>query len=148
MGVIKIEGKSVTLDDQIIDAGIPAIKAALSVDFPDVENADIEIIGSRAPGVIRSATVVKRGTGKGLAEMPDPRCQISASYCPLIGDTLEIRGFSFRVFAVDARDGQHVCAGSSGARRIYSLKDLVEKDAVIVSRGSLARHIELMDGQR
>jgi hypothetical protein len=65
MGVIKIEGKSVTLDDAIIDAGIAAIKAALSVDFPDVENADIEIIGSRAPGVARSATVVKRGTGKG-----------------------------------------------------------------------------------
>jgi len=68
MGVIKIEGKSVTLDDAIIDAGIPAIKAALSVDFPDVENADIEIIGSRAPGVVRSATVVKRGTGKGNDE--------------------------------------------------------------------------------
>ena len=57
MGVIKIEGKSVTLDDAIIDAGIPAIRAALSVDFPDVENAEIEVIGSRAPGVVRSATV-------------------------------------------------------------------------------------------
>jgi hypothetical protein len=66
MGVIKIEGKSVTLDDQIIDAGPEAIKAALSVDFPDVENAHIEVIGSRAPGVVRSASVVKQGTGKGV----------------------------------------------------------------------------------
>ena len=65
MGVIKIEGKSVALDDSIIDGGIQAIKLALMVDFPDIENADIEIVGSRAPGVARSATVVKRGTGKG-----------------------------------------------------------------------------------
>lgn len=68
MGVIKIEGKSVTLDDQIIDAGPEAIKAALSVDFPDVENAHIEVIGSKAPGVVRTASVVKQGTGKGNSE--------------------------------------------------------------------------------
>ncbi len=65
MGLVRIEGKEISLDDSIIDAGIPAVKAALSVDFPDVENADVEIVGQRAPGVVRSATVVKRGTGKG-----------------------------------------------------------------------------------
>jgi hypothetical protein len=64
-GIVRIEGKEISLDQQIIDAGIPAIRAALSVDFADVENADIEIVtpGGGAPKV---ATVVKRGTGKGI----------------------------------------------------------------------------------
>lgn len=63
-GIVRIEGKEISLDQQIIDAGIPAIKAVLSADFPDVENADVEILtpGGGAPKV---ATVVKRGTGKG-----------------------------------------------------------------------------------
>lgn len=67
MGLIHIEGKPITLDDSIIEAGVPAIRMALSVDFPDVENADIQIIGSRAPGIVtsREATVVKRSTPKG-----------------------------------------------------------------------------------
>lgn len=65
MGLIKIEGKEIALDDGIISAGIPAIKAALSVDFPDVENADIEIVNPSKSGGVRTATVVKRGTGKG-----------------------------------------------------------------------------------
>lgn len=65
MGVVRIEGKEVALDDQIIDAGIPAVKAALSVDFPDVENADIDIVSPTRAGAPKAATVVKRGTGKG-----------------------------------------------------------------------------------
>jgi hypothetical protein len=65
MGVVKIEGKPITLDDAIIDAGIPAIKAALSVDFPDVENADIQIERPTRAGAPLTASVVKRGTGKG-----------------------------------------------------------------------------------
>lgn len=65
MGMVKIEGKEISLDDGIISAGIPAIKAALSVDFPDVENADIEIVNPTRAGAPRTATVVKRGTGKG-----------------------------------------------------------------------------------
>lgn len=65
MGTVKIEGKEVALDDAIINAGIPAIKAALSVDFPDVENADVQIVTPTKSGGPRTATVVKRGTGKG-----------------------------------------------------------------------------------
>ena len=66
MGLIKIEGKDVSIDDDIINAGIPAIKAALSVDFPDVENADIQIVTPARAGAPRTASVVKRGTGKGI----------------------------------------------------------------------------------
>jgi hypothetical protein len=65
MGVVHIEGKPVTLDDQIIDAGIDAVNAALSVDFPDVENADISIEKPKTIGAPATASVVKRGTGKG-----------------------------------------------------------------------------------
>lgn len=67
MGVIKIEGKPISLDDAIINAGDAAIRAALSVDFPDVENAEIEIERPNTPGAPAVATVVKRGTGKGSA---------------------------------------------------------------------------------
>jgi hypothetical protein len=65
MGLVRIEGKEISLDDAIIDAGIPAIKAALSVDFPDVENADIDIVRPTRAGAPKTASVVKRGTGKG-----------------------------------------------------------------------------------
>src|SRR5689334_18315794 len=64
-GVVRIEGKEISLDQQVIDAGIPAIKAVLSVEFPDVENADIEIVSPSGGGAPKVATVVKRGTGKG-----------------------------------------------------------------------------------
>jgi hypothetical protein len=65
MGKVLIEGKEVALDDSIINAGITAVKAALSVDFPDVENADVQIVTPARVGAPRTATVVKRGTGKG-----------------------------------------------------------------------------------
>lgn len=65
MGLVRIEGKEISLPDEIINAGIPAIKAALSVDFPDVENADVRIVTPTKAGAPRTATVVKRGTGKG-----------------------------------------------------------------------------------
>jgi len=68
MGVVNIEGKPVTLDDAIIKAGPEAIKAALSVDFPDVENAIITVVSGGASGSAHTASVVKRGTGKGNDE--------------------------------------------------------------------------------
>jgi hypothetical protein len=68
MAVVKIEGKPITLDDAIIDAGDAAIRAALSVDFPDVENAEIEIERPTRAGHPATATVVKRGTGKGQGD--------------------------------------------------------------------------------
>jgi hypothetical protein len=70
MGVVYVEGKNVTLDDEIINAGIETIKAALSVDFPDVENADIQIERPATAGAPTRATVVKRGTGLGQDDEP------------------------------------------------------------------------------
>jgi PRTRC genetic system ThiF family protein len=56
MGMISIEGKSVSLPDSIIEAGDVAIRAALSVDFPDVENAQITINkpNGRSPAMVTS----------------------------------------------------------------------------------------------
>jgi hypothetical protein len=68
MGVVRIEGKPVTLPDEIINAGVPAIRMALSPDFPDVENADIQIERPARVGAPVTATVVKRGTGKGQVD--------------------------------------------------------------------------------
>lgn len=70
MGVVRVGSKPVSLDDSIIDAGTEAIRDALSVDFPDIENATITIDSrepTRAPAVVtsRSATVVKQATPKG-----------------------------------------------------------------------------------
>jgi len=45
------------------------VKAALSVDFPDVENADIQIERPKAAGAPATATVIKRGTGKGNSSL-------------------------------------------------------------------------------
>jgi hypothetical protein len=69
-GVVYVEGKSFTLDQQIIDAGVGAIKAALSLDVPDIENAEIVIDEPKSPGAPRTAEVVKRGMGKGQGEAP------------------------------------------------------------------------------
>lgn len=69
VGTVTVEGKSVTLDQEIIDAGVEAVRAALSVDFPDIENASIEI--EQKPGsTVRTAQVVKRGMGKGAGLSP------------------------------------------------------------------------------
>ena len=70
MGVVSVEGKHVTIDDAIIAAGTEAIRDALAVEFPDIENAEISIAGvesPRSPAIVtsRSATVVKRATPKG-----------------------------------------------------------------------------------
>jgi len=68
MGMVSIEGKEISLDDSIIAAGTSAIRMALSVDFPDLENADIQIVkpnGAPAMVTSRKATVVKRATTKG-----------------------------------------------------------------------------------
>lgn len=64
-GVVHVDGKSFTLDQEIIDAGVPAIKAALAVDVPDIENAEIVLDEPKQAGAPRTATIVKRGMGKG-----------------------------------------------------------------------------------
>lgn len=67
MGLVHVGDKSVTVPDAIIDAGVEAIRMALAVDIPDIENADITIDKPEAPAVVtsRRATVVKRATPKG-----------------------------------------------------------------------------------
>ena len=48
MAIVKIEGKEVTLPDDVVNAGHQAIRAVLSANgFPAVENADIQIEGGK-----------------------------------------------------------------------------------------------------
>ena len=70
--VITVNGKEFTLPKEIVDAGKEAIRAALSVDVPDIENADIQIVrdSPRSPAMVTSRSaarveVVKRATPKG-----------------------------------------------------------------------------------
>lgn len=67
MGVVNVGEKQITVPDAIIDAGVEAVRMALAVDIPDIENADITIEKPSAPAVVtsRKATVVKRSTPKG-----------------------------------------------------------------------------------
>lgn len=65
MAVVEIEGKQITLPDDIVKAGDGAIRAMLASNgFPAVENADIKIIGGKqgAPAIVK---VAPRSTGKG-----------------------------------------------------------------------------------
>ena len=67
MGVVHVGEKPITLPDEIIDAGEEAIRAALAVEIPDIENAEITIDRPEAPAIVtsRSATVVRKATPKG-----------------------------------------------------------------------------------
>jgi hypothetical protein len=70
MAVVKVEGKEITLPDDVVKAGIPAIKALLAVNgFPAIENAHIEIEGGQngAPAIVQ---VTPRSTGKGAPASP------------------------------------------------------------------------------
>ncbi|HEX8708845.1 MAG TPA: hypothetical protein VF723_11425 [Pyrinomonadaceae bacterium] len=78
MGVVNIEGKPISLDDAIIDAGIDAIKAVLAPDFPDIENADIQIERPARAGAPVTASVVKRGTHKGQTPSFEQRVVLEA----------------------------------------------------------------------
>jgi hypothetical protein len=68
MGVVHVGDKPITLPDEIIDAGIETIRAALAVEIPDIENAEITIDKPTSAAVVtdrKSATVVRRATPKG-----------------------------------------------------------------------------------
>jgi hypothetical protein len=73
MGRIRVGDKELTIDDQIISAGESAIKAALSVDFRDVENLQIQVL-EYEPGKV---CLLPRGCGKWkrLADFPPRRKQ-------------------------------------------------------------------------
>jgi hypothetical protein len=65
MATIKIEGKEVTLPDDVVKAGEGAIRAVLAANgFPAVEGAHIEIEGGKggAPAIVK---VSPRAPGKG-----------------------------------------------------------------------------------
>lgn len=64
MAVVTIEGKEVTLDDEIVKLGKEAVRAALSVDFPGVENADIVIGSSKGGSSAPAISVSKRAAPK------------------------------------------------------------------------------------
>src|SRR5947209_11284952 len=66
MAIVKIEGKEITLPDDVVKAGDGAIRAVLAANgFPAVENADIQIAGSEKPGAPAIVNVAPRSTGKG-----------------------------------------------------------------------------------
>lgn len=65
MAIVKIEGKTLTVPDELAAAGKDAIRAALSIDFPAVENAQIEIVEPKEKGAPSIITVTKRATPKG-----------------------------------------------------------------------------------
>lgn len=70
MAVVKIEGKEITLPDDVVKAGDGAIRAVLAANgFPAVENAAIEIVGGKggAPAIVK---VAPRSTGKGGLSAP------------------------------------------------------------------------------
>lgn len=72
MAIVKVEGKEITLPDDLVKAGIPAIKAVLATNgFPAIENADIEIVGG-ANGAPAIVNVTPRSTGKGGPGAPSP----------------------------------------------------------------------------
>lgn len=65
MAIVKIEGKSITVPDEIVQAGKDAIRAALAVEFEGVENAQIEIVAPDSQGGPSVVTVSKRASPKG-----------------------------------------------------------------------------------
>jgi aminoglycoside phosphotransferase (APT) family kinase protein len=63
MAVVTIDGKQVTLPDEIVELGKEAVRAALEIDFPGAANADIRIEGAKgsAPATVK---VSKRAAPK------------------------------------------------------------------------------------
>lgn len=68
MAVVYVDKKPVTLDDEIVGLGVDAVRAALAVDFPGVENADIRIEQPKAAGAPATVTVSKRAAPKSAPE--------------------------------------------------------------------------------
>ncbi|HEX8773734.1 MAG TPA: hypothetical protein VF735_08985 [Pyrinomonadaceae bacterium] len=65
MSTVNVDGKPISLPSQIVEAGVPAIRAALAAEIPTIENAEITIERGITPGAAPSVSVVKRGQGKG-----------------------------------------------------------------------------------
>jgi hypothetical protein len=41
MGVVTVDGKPLSLPNEVINAGTESIRCALAVEIPDIENAEI-----------------------------------------------------------------------------------------------------------
>jgi hypothetical protein len=68
MGIVKIEGKEVTLDDDVIRAGEEAVRQVLSASgFPAASVAKVKIDKPSKPGAPSIVTVSPRSTGKGAS---------------------------------------------------------------------------------
>lgn len=73
MPIVKIEGKEITLPEDVVKAGVQAIRAVLAANgFPAIENAHIEIEGASAPGAPAIVNVTPRSTGKGSPDSGGP----------------------------------------------------------------------------
>ena len=67
MAVIKVEGKEVTLDDDVVKAGKDAVRAVLAANgFVMTENAEIQLPDEKNPTA--PAIVTSRSTGNGQEE--------------------------------------------------------------------------------
>lgn len=70
MAIVKIEDKEITLPDDVVKAGVEAVRAVLAANgFPAVENADIQLPDASRPGA--PAVVTPRSTGKGAGQIYD-----------------------------------------------------------------------------
>lgn len=67
MATVMVDDKEMFLPDEIVKAGVEACRMALSVDIPDIENADIRIMNSSSIVSPRSSSVsvVKKSTPLG-----------------------------------------------------------------------------------
>jgi Uma2 family endonuclease len=70
MAVLRIEGKEITLPDDVVKAGEAAIKAVLANSFPAIEKVHIRIVEGKEPGAATIVVVSPRSTGKGCASAP------------------------------------------------------------------------------
>ncbi len=66
MAIVEIEGKQVTLPDDVVNAGHEAIAQVLVANgFPALEKADIRILGEKASDGQTRVSVSPHSTGKG-----------------------------------------------------------------------------------
>jgi hypothetical protein len=136
VGTVTVEGKSVSLDQEIIDAGIEAIRGALSVDFPDIENATIEI--DQKPGsTVRTAQVVKRGMGKGSGLTPAQRYVVEklAAAPEYVNPACQLAA---EVLAAEARGDLAACDRAFSSGRLSRAVEEGEREGRAVMRALAA----------
>ena len=79
MATVKIEGKNITLPDEVVKAGKQAIIAVLVANgFPNADKADIQIEGGKggAPAIVK---VAPRSPGKGASSLDTARNAVAVA---------------------------------------------------------------------